>query len=247
MTKIIYLTIDDAPSADCFNKLDYLDKHNIKAVWFAEGKRMEEYPHAAIEILKRGHIVGNHAVTHPRFSEIPLEQAYDEISTADAILDGIYRQAGVERRHRFFRFPYGDKGDYLRGTARQTRSTEGVTRHAAIQAYLRKLRYVQPAFSDITYKFYRELGLADDVDWFWTYDTFDWGPYFDHAHNTVDTVEKVLARLDEHEPEDWRGLNDPRSADIVLIHDHLTPENIFVQIIDKLIAKGVSFRLPVKP
>lgn len=56
---------------------------------------------------------------------------------------------------------------------------------------------------------------------------------------------KVLARLDEDVPDDWRGINYPDSADIVLIHDHVTPDNIFTQLLDRLRAKGVTFRLPV--
>jgi len=247
MTKTIYLTIDDAPSVDCVNKLNYLDEHRIKAVWFAEGKRMEEYPDFAIDILRRGHILANHTLTHPYFSTISLDQAYTEIAQTDAILNSIYEQAGIERRHRFFRFPYGDKGDGLYGGVRQPRSAEGRARHNAIQRYLRDLGYTQPPFDDVTYGNFREIGLLEDMDWFWTYDTYDWCPYFDHPQHGIDSVEKVLARLDENVPEDWRGINDSASADIVLIHDHITADNIFMLIVAKLLAKGVDFRLPVTP
>lgn len=244
MTKTIYLTIDDAPSADCINKLNHLDKYNIRAVWFAEGKRMEEYPDAAVEILRRGHILANHALTHPNFSAIALEQAYDEISRTDAILKGIYQQAGVEWQQRFFRFPFGDKGDGRYENGSEPLSAEGQARHSAIQNHLRRLGYTQPAFSDITYRYYRQAGLLDDVDWYWTYDSHDWCPYSDRPTHGVDSVEKVLARMDEDVPEGWRGLNYPGSADIFLMHDHITPDNIFMQIIDKLVTKNVTFKLP---
>lgn len=241
MTKTIYLTIDDAPSADCINKLNHLDKYNIRAVWFAEGKRMQEYPDAAVEILKRGHILANHALTHPHFSDISLDQAYDEISRTDAILKDIYQQAGVEWKERFFRFPFGDKGD-SRYSAPP--SAEGKARHSAIQKHLHGLGYRQPAFADITYPHYRAEGLLDDIDWYWTYDSHDWCPYSDSPLHGVDTPAKVLARMDEDVPEGWRGLNYPGSADIFLMHDHITPDNIFMQIIDKLVTKNVSFKLP---
>lgn len=244
MPKIIYLTIDDAPSSDCINKLDYLDQHGIRAVWFAEGRRIEEYPAYALEILKRGHILANHAWTHPFFSAISLEQACDEIARTDALLNQLYAQANIERQHRFFRFPYGDKGGGLFSDLEGTRSAEGQAHYSAIQSYLRDLGYTQPTFADITYKHYHEAGLLNDVDWYWTYDTHDWCPYSDHPAHGIDSVEKVLARLDEDVPDGGHGINDPDSADIVLIHDLVNADSLFVQLLDKLIAKGVIFRLP---
>jgi hypothetical protein len=83
------------------------------------------------------------------------------------------------------------------------------------------------------------------VDWYWTYDVHDWCPYSDHPRHGIDSVAKVLARLDEDLPDDWRGINNSASAEIVLIHDHVTPDNIFMQVLDRLRAKGVTFRLPV--
>jgi peptidoglycan/xylan/chitin deacetylase (PgdA/CDA1 family) len=248
MTKIIYLTIDDAPSADCANKLNYLDEHGIQAVWFAVGKYLEAYPSVAIDLIRRGHILANHSLTHPAFSEISLDQAYEEIARTDDLLNDLYRQAGVERRHRFFRFPFGDKGgDFNSGDADKPRTPAGLARYQAIQNCLRELDYTQPAFDDVTYRYYRQAGLLNDVDWYWTYDAHDWCPYSAHPRHGIDSVAKVLARLDDHVPEDWRGINNPDSADIVLIHDHVTPDNIFRQVLDKLRAKGVTFRLPVTP
>lgn len=244
MTKIVYLTIDDAPSMDCINKLNTLDRHGIRAVWFAEGRRMMEYPEVAADIIRRGHILANHSMTHPFFSGLSLEQAYDEISHTHAMLNQIYAQAGITEWPRYFRFPYGDKGDGRNGDVESVRLPEGQTRHAAIQRYLRELGYTQPAFEDVTYAFYREMGFLNDIDWYWTYDSHDWCAYSDHPAHGIDSVEKVLARLDEDVPEGWRGLNDAGSADIVLVHDHVTPDNLFMQIIDKLVAKGVTFRLP---
>lgn len=242
--KIIYLTIDDAPSADCINKLDFLDQHGIRAVWFAEGRRMIEYPDAALDIIQRGHVLANHSMTHPFFSQLSLEAAYDEISHTDAMLNQLYAQAGIAEWPRYFRFPYGDKGDGRGGDVEMTRLSVGQLRHNTIQGYLRELGYTQPAFEDITYAFYHDGGFLQDVDWYWTYDSHDWCAYSDHPAHGIDSVDKVLARLDEDVPEGWRGLNDTGSADIVLVHDHVTPDNLFAQIMDRLIAKNVTFRLP---
>lgn len=244
MPKTVYLTIDDAPSSDCINKLNYLDQRGIRAVWFAEGRRLAEYPDAAADIIRRGHILANHSMTHPFFSQISLEDAYDEIRNTHAMLNRIYAEAGITDWPRYFRFPYGDKGDGRNGDVDIERSVEGSERHAIIQRYLRDMGYTQPPFEDVTYRFYREMGFLDDVDWYWTYDSHDWCAYSDHPAHGIDSVEKVLARMDEDLPEGWRGLNNADSADIVLVHDHVTPDDLFMQFMDKLIAKGVTFCLP---
>jgi len=244
MTKTIYLTIDDAPSADCINKLDFLDKHNIKAIWFAEGNRIEQNLNSAVEILKRGHIIGNHAYSHPHFSDVSVDTCCDEITKTHHIVDHVYEVANIDRQHRFFRFPYGDKGNGLFGDIESTPTPEGLERHTVIQSHLKSLGYTQPAWDDITYDYMRALGIFQDVDWFWTFDTLDWCPYFPESNCDYNTPKKVLARLDEDVPEAWRGINYQDSAEILLIHDHVTVDNIFQLIITRLLEKGVVFSLP---
>jgi len=244
MTKTIYLTIDDAPSTDCINKLDFLDEHNIKAVWFTEGKRIEDLFDSAVEIVKRGHIIGNHAYSHPHFSEISIEACCDEITRTHELVERVYTVANVERQHRYFRFPYGDKGNCVNGDVDVVATPEGMARHTAIQSHLRSLGYTQPTWDDITYGYMRDTGIFEDIDWYWTYDTRDWCPYVPESDCEHKTPEKVLARLDEDVPDDWRGINYLDSAEIVLVHDHVTADKIFQQIIHKLIEKSVEFGFP---
>lgn len=236
MTKTLYLTIDDAPSEDCIHKLDFLDEHDIKAIWFAEGRYLEARPDIASEMIKRGHILGNHAFSHPYFSDISIDNCITEIEKTDKLLRQIYDQAGVEWTHRYFRFPFGDKG--IVGTA-ATQPTYDV-----IQSNLKKLDYTQPTWNDITYAYFKDAGLHQVYDWYWTYDSLDWCAYSDHPVHGYDTPDKVLARIDEDVPDGGRGINYADSADIVLVHDHVTPDNLFQQIITKLLTKDVVFRLP---
>ena len=244
MTKTIYLTIDDAPSSDCINKLDFLDENKIKAVWFTEGKRIEDCFDSALEIVKRGHIIGNHAYSHPHFSAIPLESCYEEITRTHDLVEQVYATAKIERKHRYFRFPYGDKGNCVDGNVATIASPEGMERHRAIQSHLRSLGYTQPTWDDISYDYMRKLGIFEDIDWYWTYDTRDWCPYFPESDCEHKSPEKVLARLDDDVPNDWRGINYAGSAEILLVHDHVTADKMFQQIIDKLIAKSVVFGFP---
>jgi len=63
--KIIYLTFDDGPTAGVTNViLDILDKYNAKATFFCLGENVKANPLLFKEIIKRGHSVGNHSMTH---------------------------------------------------------------------------------------------------------------------------------------------------------------------------------------
>jgi peptidoglycan/xylan/chitin deacetylase (PgdA/CDA1 family) len=242
--KIAYLTIDDAPSAHMGRKIDYLSRNNSPAVFFCEGAKMEQRPEPVIDAMQQGFIIGNHSYSHPHFSEITLEQASDEIKRTDDVIEALYRQAGVARPGRYFRFPFGDKGALPGEYPLGGYSAAGAARKEKIQAILRSLGYTQPAFPKITYHYFREAGLPDDADWFWTYDTFDWSVFAEEPMYGIDSLEALFARMDEDNPEGTRGLNDPGSEDIILIHDHeISTENFFLTV-DRLAAKGLQFRLP---
>lgn len=60
------LTIDDGPDpVDTPVLLDLLDQHGKKAVFFVIGEKVRRYPDLAREIVRRGHQIGNHTMTHP--------------------------------------------------------------------------------------------------------------------------------------------------------------------------------------
>jgi peptidoglycan/xylan/chitin deacetylase (PgdA/CDA1 family) len=60
------LTIDDGPDPeDTPAILDLLDAHAVKAVFFVIGEKVAAHPDLAREIVRRGHELGNHTMTHP--------------------------------------------------------------------------------------------------------------------------------------------------------------------------------------
>jgi len=234
MTKIAYLTIDDAPSEKFLDKFNFLEEHDIPAIWFAQGNYMEQRPEMIIEAIQRGAIFGNHSYTHPAFSALTVDQCFAEIRATDAVLNDLHDRAGVPRQHHFFRFPYGDKGKN-----ESLPAEDSTKRHAEIQNYLRKLNYTLPDFADIKYDWFKPY--LQDIDWYWTYDSHDYAPRMDEPPHGIDSPQKVLARLDENVPDGWRGLNDDASADIILVHDFAgESHDLFKQIILRLIEKNIA-------
>ena len=183
-----------------------------------------------MEAIKRGYVIGNHSWSHPSFSKLTFEQCTAEIEMTDEQIEDAYRAAGVKRRHKYFRFPYGDKGiPELR---------------RPIQAYLLRAEgYTAPAFPDITYASYEEHRA--DADWQWTFDTYDWvlKSASRRREHDLHTPEEALALMDRDEPEAGYGLSSGSSAEIILIHDLLNG-NLFEDMIEKIQSKGFVFRDP---
>ncbi|MCW1887396.1 polysaccharide deacetylase family protein [Luteolibacter flavescens] len=64
--KDVLLTIDDGPDpVDTPALLDLLDQHGRRAVFFIIGEKVRRHPELAREIVRRGHELGNHTMTHP--------------------------------------------------------------------------------------------------------------------------------------------------------------------------------------
>lgn len=63
----ILVTIDDGPDPeDTPVLLDLLDRHGVKAVFFMIGEKVAAHPELAREVIRRGHEIGNHTMTHPQ-------------------------------------------------------------------------------------------------------------------------------------------------------------------------------------
>lgn len=62
--KVVYLTFDDGPQSMTKNILFLLKKYDAKATFFMLEPNMRAYPHAVKQMVKEGHAVGMHGVTH---------------------------------------------------------------------------------------------------------------------------------------------------------------------------------------
>jgi len=89
--RVVWLTIDDGPSAQTLAMLDLLDTHAAKATFFVVGDRARALPGLITEIVRRGHTLGNHSTTHPSawFWALPPARMRREIDDTQAVLTDI--------------------------------------------------------------------------------------------------------------------------------------------------------------
>ena len=203
--KKAYLTIDDGPSLHRPILLEALAKKGIQAIFFSEGRLLEQAYTLGINTLRAGHHLGNHSWTHPHFSDINLDQAKAEILRTDAMIEALYQEAGITRPAKWFRFPYGDKGDGRRGFVFKPWLVKNTQRHKQIQSYLAELGYAQPNWHQNLPKWYEKSGLASDLDCHWTFDVMEWALNQTPAPYGLTDVQLVKARVNTERPRDLRG------------------------------------------
>jgi len=250
--KTAYLTIDDSPTSGFRDKMSYLKEKNIPAVFFCIGQLMEQRPDEIIDCIQQGFIIANHSYTHPAFSKISLEQAKEEIEKTDRIIEELYQTSGIKRPAKWFRFPYGDKGDLKNGEVFSLWKRGDKKRKDYIQNVLQNLGYTQPIFNDVSYKFMRKARLFTDIDWSWTFDVMEWAVIMKKPPLGLNGMPSVYNRMQKIRPADCRGflgfekrwLASP-SAEIVLLHDHERTNKDFNNIIDTLLSLSLNFKDPL--
>ncbi len=239
MTKIAYLTIDDAPSKNFTALLDYLQKREITAIFFCEGRKIDARPDMMVDAIQRGFLVGNHSYDHPNFAEIDLAEVKCQILVTDRLIEKAYREAGIARPIKVFRFPYLSNGD-----GNWSKNCDWQNEHvAAIQEILRDAGYRQPKFEGVTYDWFLEAGADRCANVDCTYDTFDWCLQDGAEEFGYRDLPTILSLIDEDVPDGGRGLNDPHSNEIVMMHAWISLE-AFQAIIEKIESKGIEFRMP---
>lgn len=205
MAKKIILTVDDSPSSKFEEMLDFLNSHQMKAIFFCIGQRMEDQKELLQHAILTGHILGNHSFSHPRFSDIPLKQCKEEILYTHDLIENLYSSLGFSDYPKVFRFPFGDKGDYKFGhhfldfyqaysyqkssylkiafkIAKNIlpqyflkKENSGVAKKKQLQKYLNSLGYQAVNSPGVTYDFI--ANLRADYDWPWTMDAAEWKWY----------------------------------------------------------------------
>lgn len=98
--KGVLLTFDDGPSAQTSRLLDVLGHHGVSAVFFVVGVQVSEFPGVVRRMVREGHFVGNHSVSHRYVpsviaSELPVLSARIKRLTGVGVL--YFRSPGLTR------------------------------------------------------------------------------------------------------------------------------------------------------
>lgn len=113
----LLLTVDDLPlvSAQFFTReeqarqfraiLDTIERHGARAVFFAIGERIRPADAPLLdELVRRGHIVGNHTYSHPSLNDVPPAEYEAQILRNDRVI------ARWMKAPKYFRYTYLETG-----------------------------------------------------------------------------------------------------------------------------------------
>lgn len=99
----IALTFDDGPHPRYTGQiLDVLEEYDIKATFFVVGVNARNYPDSLIEVIKRGHEIGNHTYSHPHVSGLNTYTLTDEVEKCESTIYGL-----TDYKTKLFRPPEG--------------------------------------------------------------------------------------------------------------------------------------------
>ncbi len=79
--RTVHLSFDDGPTESTLELLELLDEFAIPATFYLLGEQAERFPGQVAEIVRRGHAVGNHSMTHRdawKSSRDEIERDLDE-------------------------------------------------------------------------------------------------------------------------------------------------------------------------
>ena len=97
-SKAIALTFDDGPSEDTESVLDVLREYDVKATFFMIGSQVERLPDVARRVVREGHQIGNHSLSHsiylyqaPSATKRELEESQQVIARVTGVTPTVAR------------------------------------------------------------------------------------------------------------------------------------------------------------
>jgi peptidoglycan/xylan/chitin deacetylase (PgdA/CDA1 family) len=108
------LTFDDGPSESTPALLEMLTAHHVSATFFQCGVNVGRLPEIAREVVRRGHEVGNHSHTHPKFYFRNPEFIREELARAQRAIEDT---TGVSPA--LYRAPFGVRWPGMREAQRR--------------------------------------------------------------------------------------------------------------------------------
>ena len=108
------LTYDDGPNdPHTLRLLEVLARHNVHATFFLIGRYVQRRPDIVRELVKAGHVVGNHTFTHPLLTFKSAQELRAQLENCERALHD-----AVGERSNLFRPPFGGRRPAVLRTAR---------------------------------------------------------------------------------------------------------------------------------
>lgn len=99
----ILLTFDDGPTEVTTQKiLNILRTNNLKAVFFCVGGNINKHPSLVQNMIRDGHIIANHTISHIMLTKMNREESIGEISAFNNLLKEKFNY-----NVKYFRPPHG--------------------------------------------------------------------------------------------------------------------------------------------
>ncbi len=99
------LTYDDGPNdPHTLRLLEVLARHNVKATFFLIGRYVKQRPDIARELVRAGHVVGNHTFSHPNLIFASARETAIQLRDCERALTD-----AVGEHSRLFRAPFGGR------------------------------------------------------------------------------------------------------------------------------------------
>ena len=114
-SRLLALTYDDGPNdPHTQHLLDVLARHNVHATFFLIGRYAQQRPDIVREIVKAGHVVGNHTFTHPLLIFKRARELRSQLDNCHrALTDAIGEHSNL------FRPPFGGRRPVVLRVVRQ--------------------------------------------------------------------------------------------------------------------------------
>jgi len=104
-TRQLALTYDDGPNdPHTFRLLEVLARHHVKATFFLIGSYVKQRPDIARELVRAGHVVGNHTFSHPNLIFASAHETRMQLQDCEQALTD-----AVGGYSRLFRLPFGGR------------------------------------------------------------------------------------------------------------------------------------------
>ena len=114
-TKQLALTYDDGPNdPHTMRVLEVLARHNVRATFFLIGRYVQQRPEIVREVVKAGHVIGNHTFTHPLLTFKSSAEVRKELTDCRSAI-----QDAVGKHSSLFHPPFGGRRPAVLRIARE--------------------------------------------------------------------------------------------------------------------------------